>query len=56
MTDHSSRSRSPAGYDRWLIETSREAIRRARELLEQTKPLVRNPAPQTRPPGKSQTR
>jgi hypothetical protein len=36
-----SRKRLPGtGYDIWLIETSRDTIKRSRELLEQTKTFV----------------
>lgn len=56
MNDSSAKTRSPASYDRWLVETARETIQRSRALLEQTEPLVRNPAPQIRPPGRSRRR
>jgi hypothetical protein len=44
--------RSPAAYNRWLVESAREAIRRSRALLEQTEPMIRNPGPRGRLPAK----
>lgn len=44
--------RSPAAYNRWLVENSREAIRRSRALLEQTAPMIRNPGPRGMRPAK----
>ncbi|MBB2964458.1 hypothetical protein [Methylobacterium sp. R2-1] len=47
MADLPSKFRSSTEYDQWLVDTSREAIRRSRELLERTELVVRNSGRQT---------
>jgi hypothetical protein len=56
MPDLSLKFLSPAGYDRSLAETSREAVKRSRELLERTKPLVRESGSLGHPPDKVRVR